>query len=111
MEPLKSILEWSDNKKETLLYYVPPEVKEKIINLKYEEDTFYIGEYVCCIKRSTFEIDTCGKVIMNDNNRLGIKMTSVKTVYITPSEYYIFVRCKKAVNTQRDFLKKLLNQL
>ena len=38
-------------------------------------------------------------------------MNSVRTVYINPNEYYIFVRCKKCINTQRDFLKKLLDQL
>ena len=111
IEPLKSMLEWVDDKKETLLYYFPTDVKEKVINFKYEEDTFYLGEYVCCIKRNTFELDTCGKVIINEKKRLGIKMNSVRTVYINPNEYYIFVRCKKCINTQRDFLKKLLDQL
>ena len=30
IEPLKSILEWSEDKKETLLYYLPLEVKKKV---------------------------------------------------------------------------------
>jgi len=111
IEPLKSVLEWVDDKRETLLYYFPPDVKEKVINCKYEEDTFYIGEYVCCVKRNTFELDTCGKIIINDKGRLGIKMTTVKTVYINPDDYYIFVRCNKCINTKRDFLKTLLDQL
>ena len=111
IEPLKNLLEWVDDKKETLLYYFPTHVKEKVINFKYEEDTFYLGEYVCCVKKNTFEIDTCGKIIINQNERLGIKMNSVKTVYIDPNEYYIFVRCKKCINTQIEFLKNLLDQL
>ena len=37
IEPLKSVLEWVDDKRETLLYYFPPDVKEKVINCKYEE--------------------------------------------------------------------------
>ena len=32
IEPLKSMLEWVDDKKETLLYYFPTDVKEKVIN-------------------------------------------------------------------------------
>ena len=111
IERLKSVLEWSDDKKGTLLYYFPPEVKEKVIGHDYEDTNFYIGEYLYCIKRNTFELDTYGKCIANEKGRLGIKMTSVKNVYIKPNDYYIFIRCNKKINTQRDFLKKLLDQL
>ena len=37
IEPLKSVLEWSEDKKETLLYYLPLEVKKKVIHLELEE--------------------------------------------------------------------------
>ena len=33
IEPLKSILEWSNDKKETLLYYFPTDVKKRVINI------------------------------------------------------------------------------
>ena len=42
IEPLKNILEWSENKKETLLYYFTNDVKKKVINLEYEEDKLYV---------------------------------------------------------------------
>tara|TARA_B100001094_G_C18181052_1_gene800922 strand:- start:1186 stop:1527 length:342 start_codon:yes stop_codon:yes gene_type:complete len=111
IEPLKSILDFSTNKKETLLYYFPTDVKKRVINMDYESKNFYRGEYLCCVKRNTFEIDTCGKLIINEKGRLGIKMTSVKNVYINPNDYYIFVRHKKSVNLERDFLKGLLKNL
>ncbi len=111
IEPLKSVLEWSYDKKETLLYYFPTEVKKRVLNMNYEDKDFYLGEYVCCVKRNTFDIDTCGKIITNEKGRLGIKMTSVKNVYIRLEDYYIFIRCNKGVNTQREFLKTLLDQL
>ena len=38
-------------------------------------------------------------------------MSSVKNVYINPNDYYIFVRHKKTVNLEREFLKGLLKNL
>ena len=38
IEPLKSTLEWSEDKKSTLLYYLPEDIKMKVANLEYEEE-------------------------------------------------------------------------
>ena len=40
IEPLKSILEWSEDKQETLLYYLPNDVKKKVYRYDYEEKQF-----------------------------------------------------------------------
>ena len=50
-EPLKSLLEWSPDKKDTLLYYLPLNVKNKVINLDFEEDKLYVQDRIFCIKR------------------------------------------------------------
>ena len=52
IEPLKSILEWSEDKKETLLYYLPLEVKKKVFRYDYEEEHFYINDRIFCIAKN-----------------------------------------------------------
>tara|TARA_B100000902_G_C27321209_1_gene924647 strand:+ start:462 stop:803 length:342 start_codon:yes stop_codon:yes gene_type:complete len=111
IEPLQSILEWSKDKKSTLLHFLPVDVKKKVIQCDYEEDTFYINDRIYCIKKNTFELEIIGKILFVEENRLGIKITTTKTLYINPKKYYIFVKCKKTISKQRDFMKQLLEQL
>ena len=37
IEPLKSILEWSLDKKETLLYYLPYHITKRVIRYDFED--------------------------------------------------------------------------
>ena len=111
IEPLKSVLEWSEDKKETLLYYLPLEIKRQIIDYDYEEEDFYINDRIFCITRNSFELEFVGRILFNENEKLGIKINPVKTVSIYPNKYYLFIQSKKTVNKQRDFLKQLLEQL
>ena len=110
IEPLKSILEISNNKKETLLYFLPLAVKKKVVDCELEENDFYINDRVFCIKRNTLELEIVGKIICIDENNLGIKKSSMN-VYIDANKYYIFVKMTKKIISQREFLKKLLETL
>ena len=111
IEPLKSILEWSKDKKDTLLYFLPFEIKKKLINLEYEEDKLYVQDRIYCVKRNTLELEHDGTIIFIDNGKLGLKITTYKTITLDPKQYYIFVKCKKTINKQREFMKQLLEQL
>ena len=33
---------------------------------------FYIGEYLCCVKRNTLKLIHHGKLVINEKGRLGI---------------------------------------
>ena len=110
-EPLKSVLEWSTDKRETLLYYLPNDVKGKVIKLDLEEKNLYVHDRIFCIKRNTLELEYTGPIIFIDQGKIGLKITSVRTVTIDPNRYYVFVRCKKTISKQREFMKQLLEQL
>ena len=110
-EPLKSVLEWSTDKKDTLLYYLPLDVKTKVINLDFEENNLYVQDRIFCIKRNTLELEHSGKILFIDDSKIGVKITSVRTLTIDPNKYYIFVKNKKTISKQRDFMKQLLEQL
>ena len=111
IEPLKNVLEWSEDKKETLLYYLPLEVKKKVIHLELKEKNLYVHDRIYCIKRNTFELEYDGTILYIEDGKIGLKVTSVKTVALDPNHYYIFVKLKKSINKQREFMKQLLEQL
>ena len=111
IEPLRSILEWSPDKKNTLLHYLPYHVTKKVIHLELEEKSLYVQDRIFCIRRNTLELEYDGTIIFIDNGKIGLKVTSVKTVTLNPNEYYIFVRNKKTISKKREFMKQLLEQL
>jgi|TARA_B110000495_G_C22909916_1_gene531327 hypothetical protein len=111
IEPLKSVLEWSNDKKSTLLHFLSLETKKQVINLDYEENNFYINDKVFCIKRNTLELEIVGNILFVEKDKIGIKITKLKTFYINPNDYYIFIKCKKCMSKKRDFMKQLLDQL
>ena len=109
-EPLRSILEISDNKKDTLLYFLPLDSKKKVVDCELESKDFYINDKVFCIKRNTLELDIIGKIICIDGDNLGIKNTNMNQ-YIDSKKYYIFVKIATKIQSQKEFLKKLLETL
>ena len=111
IEPLKSILEWSEDRKDTLMYYLPLEVKKKVVNLDFEEKNLYVHDRIYCVKRNTLELEHDGSILYIEDGKIGLKVTSVKTITLDPKKYYIFVKCKKTISKQREFMKQLLEQL
>jgi len=109
-EPLRSILEISNDKKDTLLHFLQLETKKKVIECELEDKEFFINDKVFCVKRNTLELEIVGKIICIDEDNLGIKKSSIN-VYIDSKKYYIFVKMTKQITSQRDFLKKLLETL
>lgn len=111
IEPLHCILEWSEDKKDTLLYYLPNKVSKKVSKYELEEDKLYIQDRIYCIKRNTLELEHEGSIIYIDDGMIGLKINNIKTIRLDPKKYYIFVKCKKSINKQREFMKQLLEQL
>ena len=94
IEPLKTLLSYSSDKKDTLLNFFEKDVREKVIKLEYEETNFFINDKIYCIKRNTLEIEYIGKIYCIDDNTIGIKLSNVRNVNINLEEYYIFVKVK-----------------
>jgi hypothetical protein len=111
IEPLKTILSYSNDKKDTLLNFLEKRVREKIIKLEYEDKRFYINDKIYCIKRNTLELEYIGKIYCIEDDNIGIKLSNVRNVNINPDKYYIFVKIKSKDMKKRDFYKQLLEQL
>ena len=113
IEPLQTILSISDNKKNTLFYFLSDEIKQKLYNSNYEEKDFFIHDYLYCIKRNTLELEICGRIfcIEKKNKKIGIKKSTYMNIYINPKQYYLFVKNSNKLQNQRDFLKELLKNL
>ena len=45
-EPLRSLMETAKDKKDTLLYFLKKDVREKVIQFDYEDKSFYINDRI-----------------------------------------------------------------
>ena len=99
IEPLKTIMSYSNDKKDTLLNSNPKKsVREKVIKLEYEDESFYINDKIYCIKRNTLELEYIGRIYCIDDDSIGIKLSNVRNVNINPDlKYYIFVKLNQKI--------------
>ena len=111
IEPLKTLLSYSNDKKDTILTFLDKSVREKVIKLEYDDEKFYINDRIYCIKRNTLELEYNGKIYCIDDNTISIKLSNVRNVNINPDKYYIFIKVKKQDIKKREFYKQLLEVL
>ena len=111
IEPLKTLLSLANNKKDTLLHFLSDDIKQHVSHLDYVDDDLYINDKIYCIRRDNLQLEIIGKIIIIDEERIGIRLSSVRNQFINKNKYYIFIQYKKAISTQRELMKQLLQQL
>ena len=65
-EPLKSILDLTDNKQNSIIFFLKDEIKSKMNNyyLYQEKDKdIFINQFIICIKKSNLSLDIKGKIV------------------------------------------------
>ena len=113
MDILKPILDIYDTKKEVLLFYLDPFVKEQVEDFDYLDDgnDLFLNDKIYCIKRSTLDIDVIGYIQAIKGKKISLKVKSKYGVHINQNEYHIFIKRRKTKKNDRDFYKALLNSL
>ena len=111
IEPLKTLLDYSNDKKSTIMYFLPLEDQTKLKEYIFESENFYINERIIAIKRNTLELEINGRIVCIDNSILTVKLDHVRNVNIDTDKYYIFIKPKKRDLEKREFMKHLLERL
>ena len=66
-EPLKSLIDLTTNKKNTILYFLSDTLKNKLKEYELCNDEFYLNDYVVGIKKNNLDKDFIGKIISIDD--------------------------------------------
>ena len=109
IEPIKNILEISNDKKNTILFFID---NQKIIDkLKNYElvNNYYINQNIIAIKKNNLSYDVIGQIIYIKNKKIGIKLKNNIVIYINPTLYYTFIKFNK--NNNKQFFQQLLKNL
>ena len=113
-EPLKSILDLTENKQDSIVFFLKDEIKSKMNNYYFydekNKDTF-INQLVICIKKSDLSLYMKGKIVSIKKNNIGINVNNLYTKYIPMNLYYIFLKDKKSKTSDAEFFEHLLKHL
>ena len=65
-EPLKSILDLTENKQDSIVFFLKDEIKSKMNNYYFYDEKnkdIFINQLVICIKKSDLSLDIKGKIV------------------------------------------------
>jgi len=113
-DPLKSILDLTDNKQDSIVFFLKDEIKSKMNNYYFYEEKnkdIFINQLVICIKKSDLSLDMKGKIVSIKKNNIGINVNNLYTKYIPMNLYYIFLKDKKSKTSDAEFFEHLLKHL
>ena len=110
LDILKSIMKLSNDKKDTLLYFLDDDICNIVKKYKYiETKDLYLNDSLICINKSTLEIDFIGIINLIKKNEIILKFNNYSRT-INPNNYHKFVKKKRHFNN-RKFFEELLNNL
>jgi len=108
-EPLKTIINLTTDKKETILYFLSDKLNEKLEDYDLVDNNFYLNDYLVCIKKNNLENEYSGKIMCIDD-LITLKVNNYN-VTINPNIYYTFVKQNTSKKNDRQFYKSLLEKL
>ena len=107
-EPLKTILDLTNNKQDSIVFFLSDNVKSQLNNYylydKQNKDIF-INQYIICVKKNNLQIEVKGKIISINNDNICISINNIYNKYVNISQYYTFLKNSKSKSNDRDFLK------
>ena len=113
-EPLKSILDLTENKQDSIVFFLNDEIKSKMNNYYYYDEKnkdIFINQFIICIKKCDLSLDIKGKIVYIKKNNIGITINNLYTKYIDMNLYYIFLKDKKSKSSDAEFFEHLLKNL
>ena len=92
IEPLQSILEISNNRQKTILYYVSDEIKYQLQNLEYQQHIkdLYVNEHIYLLSKNTLELQHHGIITNIQDNQIHIKYYFQFLYIVFYQFFYIF---------------------
>jgi len=110
LEPLKTIINLTTDKKLTIIFFLNDNLQCKLKDYELIDDTFYLNDSVCIVKKNNLENIYNGKIISVNDNEITIKKNQ-HNIIINTELYYVFVKRNLSKNNDRQFYKSLLEKL
>ena len=114
IEPLKTILDLTNNKQDSIVYFLNDDIKHKLNNYYFYEKKnkdIFINQRIICIKKNNLLLDVKGLIISINKNIFCININNKYNKFIDSNLYYIFIKNSNSKNDDRQFFENLLKNL
>ena len=113
-EILKDILDFTDDKQNTIVYFLKPHIQKQLLNYYYYDksnDDIFIDQHIILIKKNNLHIEDKGIIISLNRNKIGLSINDLYNKYYDMNNYYIFIKNRNNKTSERDLMEALLKKL
>lgn len=113
-EILKDILDLTEDKQNTIVYFLNPKIQQKLLNFYFydkSDNDIYIDQHVILIKKNNLQIEDKGIIISLNRNKLGLCINDLYNKYYDMNNYYIFIKNRNKKTSERELMESLLKNL
>ena len=113
-EILKDILDLTEDKQNTIVYFLNPKIQQKLLNFYFYDKSnndIYIDQHVILIKKNNLQIEDKGIIISLNRDKLGLCINDLYNKYYDMNNYYIFIKNRNKKSSERDIMEALLKKL
>ena len=114
IEILKDILDFTDDKQNTIVYFLKPHIQKQLLNYYYYDksnDDIFIDQHIILIKKNNLHIEDKGIIISLNRNKVGLSINDLYNKYYDMNNYYIFIKNRNIKTSERDLMEELLKKL
>ena len=114
IEILKDILDFTDDKQNTIVYFLKPHIQKQLLNYYYYDksnDDIFIDQHIILIKKNNLHIEDKGIIISLNRNKIGLSINDLYNKYYDMNNYYIFIKNRNNKTSERDIMEALLKKL
>ena len=111
LDILQSIMKLSNDKKDTLLYFLDDDTCDRVRRYQFvETKDLYLNDSLICINKSTLKIDFTGVIHHMKDDEIILKFNNYSRT-IDPDDYHKFMKRRKGERNNRKFFEELLKKL
>ena len=113
-EILKDILEFTDDKQNTIVYFLKPHIQKQLLNYYFydkSDNDIFIDQHIILIKKNNLHIEDKGIITSMNRNKIGLCINDLYNKYYDINNYYIFIKNRNKKISERDLMESLLKKL
>jgi len=113
-EILKDILSFTEDKQNTIVYFLKPNIQKLLINYYYydhSDNDIFIDQHIVLIKKNNLHLEDKGIIILINKNKIGLCINDLYNKYYDMNNYYIFIKNRNNKSSERELMESLLKKL
>ena len=114
IEILKDILDFTDDKQNTIVYFLNPSIQQKLINFYYydkNQNDIFVNQHIILVKKNDLSLEEKGIITSVKRGIVGLNINNLYNKFLSMVNYYIFLLYRQSRSSEREMMETLLKNL